>query len=354
MANKAERMKGISGNIERILIRSTNWIGDVVMSLPAIENIRLLFPESEITVLAKPWVIPLYEFHPSIDKLMIYRNHKSPVAYPVNIINHAKEIRKRGFHMAILLQNAFEAALLAFLGGVKIRVGYNTDGRGLLLTHPVKRRRHISELHHMDYYLELLRGMGWNTKDIYPRLHTGKDNRKRASEFLRNNHINGFILGIAPGAAYGPTKRWPEEHFALISSMAVESWGAKVLIFGSEADTVIGKRIERMIRGPCINLCGKTSLGDAMALIERCQMMVSNDSGLMHVAYALGVPVVAIFGSTDPDLTGPRTDLSRIVRSGLNCSPCFKPTCNRGYVCLKDITPQEVWAQMEELKARSG
>lgn len=343
-------MSEINRNIKRILIRSTNWIGDVVMSLPAIENIRLLFPDSEITVLAKPWVIPLYEFHPSIDKIMVYKDDKGFWGYSKSLLSCIKEIRKREFNMAILLQNAFEAGILAFLGGVKIRIGYDTDGRGFLLTHPVKRKKDIVKKHQTEYYLELLKGMRWLVKNSSPKLYISEERRMKAKEFLSKRDFNGFILGVAPGAAYGPAKRWPEEHFAQVSNMAIREWGAKIIIFGSEADSISGKRVEELVKGPCINLCGKTSLGDAMAMIDSCNMMISNDSGLMHVSYALDVLVVAIFGSTDPELTGPSPKSSIIVRSSIDCSPCFKPTCKRDYECLKNITPDEVWNKMRSLK----
>ena len=158
MSGKGE----IHNKIKKILIRPPNWIGDVVMSMPVIENIRYIFPDCEIYVLAKPWVLPLFEHHPAIDKVIKYSNKGRLFSTALRGIKYAGMIRREYFDMAILLQNAFEAAILTFLGGVRIRVGYDTDARGILLTNPVRRKRHPTTIHHVDYYLQILKGLGWD------------------------------------------------------------------------------------------------------------------------------------------------------------------------------------------------
>jgi heptosyltransferase-2 len=160
-----------------------------------------------------------------------------------------------------------------------------------------------------------------------------------------------FLVGLSAGAIFGPAKRWPVERFAAIGDGAGVRWGAKVVLVGSQKDGETCSDVCRAMKHEALNLCGKTSLGDAMALIRRCGLFVSNDSGLMHVASALGVPTVAIFGSTDPVATAPRGQRARIVRHPLECSPCLKPECRMGYRCLLLVRAEEVWEVMEELRA---
>jgi len=159
-----------------------------------------------------------------------------------------------------------------------------------------------------------------------------------------------FLLGLSPGAIFGPAKRWPAERFAAIGDWSVERWGAKVLVLGSKAEKDICMTVCKSMKHPSVNLCGTTTLGEAMALIKSCHFFVSNDSGLMHVAAALDVPMVAIFGSTNPDATGPRSRKARIVRRQTDCSPCLKPDCPVGYHCLQAIEPDDVWNEMVILR----
>ncbi|MFH1351799.1 MAG: lipopolysaccharide heptosyltransferase II [Pseudomonadota bacterium] len=338
--------------ISRILIRATNWVGDVVMTIPAIEAVRENFPESTITVLARPWVIPLLEGHPAVDWILPLKKGRGFLSDLVEIIRISVEIRRQRFDLAILFQNAFEAALLAYLGGIRYRVGYNTDGRRLLLSHAVVRDDEILKAHQVEYYLHILRAMGWEARSKAPELFIpGKAVDSIQSLFLSEGIGGGdFLLGMGPGAVFGPAKRWPPERFALIGDWAVERWGAKVLIMGSEGEKRICKEVHQSMRHSPLDLCGLTTLGEVMELIKRCHFFVTNDSGLMHVASALDVPVVAVFGSTDPATTGPRSKKGRIVRHESECAPCLKPECPTDFRCMLSIEPEDVWKQMEILR----
>ncbi|MEJ2725923.1 MAG: lipopolysaccharide heptosyltransferase II [Deltaproteobacteria bacterium] len=338
--------------VRRILIRATNWVGDVVMSMPALEAVRHNFPSGTIHVLARPWVVSLFENHPAVDHVMLLNKDKGYPRDVLEILRVAKAIRRHQFDLAILFQNAFEAALLAYLGRARLRVGYNTDGRSLLLTHAVKRSEEVLSSHQVEYYLAILKAMDWAAPTTEPRVFVSEKDRQSVGALLSEKGINqgDHLLGLSPGAVYGPAKRWPVERFAAIGDWAVDRWNIKALVVGSRAEDELCQALAGTMKQQSLNLCGITTLGEVMALIERCRFFVCNDSGLMHVAGALNVPTVAIFGSTDPVATGPRGEYTRIVRHPMDCSPCLKPQCDFGYPCLLAIEPQEVWAEMESLK----
>ncbi len=337
--------------IERILVRGANWVGDAVMTLPALEAIRANFPKSEITVLARPWVIPLMENNPAVDTILPYSKREGFFSNLSDILKMAGEIRRLDFDLAILLQNAFEAAFLSYLGGIKHRIGYDTDHRRLLLTHAIGKNEQISEKHQVDYYLDILRAMGWEAASKEPQLHVKEEDRARAKEILKTKDIEADapIVGLSPGAIYGPAKRWPAERFATIGDWAAERWGAKVLIMGSGGEKDICDSVAKTMGHRALDLSGGTTLGEAMGLIERCSAFVTNDSGLMHVAAALDVPMVAIFGSTNPKATGPRSKNAKVVMRDTDCAPCLRPECERDYQCMLAIEPEEVWGEMEGL-----
>jgi lipopolysaccharide heptosyltransferase II len=341
--------------IHRILIRATNWVGDAVMSMPAFEAVRENFPESHITVLARPWVVPLYESHPAVNSVIPYRRGYGVLKDASEFLRVVRVIRALHSDMAVLFQNAFEAALIARLGGIKIRVGYNTDGRGFLLSHSVVRGTEVLKLHQVEYYLTFLRALGWEAPTRDPVLRADPEAVARVTALLSSKGIKDqdLLLGISPGAAYGPAKRWPVERFATIGDQAIKEWGAKVVVIGTEKDKDLGETLISATAPGAVNCCGLTGLGEALALIKRCQLFVSNDSGLMHAAAALNVPTVAIFGSTDPVATGPRGKSARIVKQDMECSPCLKPECPVGYRCLLSVQANDVWRAMEKLRAES-
>jgi lipopolysaccharide heptosyltransferase II len=338
--------------VSRIIVRATNWVGDAVMTLPALEAIRENFPHSSITVLGKPWMLPLLEKHPAVDRVIILRKKGRYLTDLFEVIRVVREIRKQGFDLAVLFQNAFEAALLAYLGGAGFRLGYNTDGRGFLLSHRVIRSDEVLKVHQVEYYLSILRAMGWKAVSRDPSLYVDKKYLNDAWRIMDSNGIKkgDFLIGLSPGAIFGEAKRWPSERFARIGDWAVERWGARVVVMGSEKEMDICRGLSGFMENRPVNLCGRTSLGEAMGVISRCRFFVTNDSGLMHMAAALSVPTVAVFGSTDPVATGPRGPNTRIVKHDIECAPCLKPSCPRDFICMLSIEPEEVWDAMEALR----
>ncbi len=338
--------------VESILIRSTNWVGDVVMTLPALEAIRANFPRSKITVLARPWVLHLFKDHPAVDELIVFQKGQGFLTNLKEVYRIVELIRKRRFDLAILFQNAFEAALLTCLGHVKFRVGYNTDGRGLLLTHKVPRNAQLLGCHQVEYYLSLLRALGWNAESRDPHLYISAADVEKAKDLLYSSGIKhgDFIVALNPGAVFGGAKRWPADRFARVGDWAMEKWAAKVIVVGSKNEIHICNSLCSSMKNRPVNFCGETSLGEAMGLISLCGFFVTNDSGLMHVAASMGVPTLAVFGSTDPVATGPRGTKARVIRHETECAPCLKSECPQDHRCMLSIQAEEVWREMERLR----
>jgi len=341
-----------AGEVEKILVRAPNWVGDAVLITPSLMALSKAFPHARITVLANPWVLPLLVNHPAVDRTMIIDKGRGLLRSVGELARVISRLRNERFDLAVLFQNAFEAAVISSMGGVKYRIGYNSDGRGFLLTHKVVRNDQILKVHQVEYYLGLIEAMGWQADEREPSLFLDDSDIKSSSQMLSSYGITNhhFILGFNPGATYGSAKRWPEERFAAIGDWAAERWNARVMLFGSSRERGIGLRISQGMHHTPINLCGLTTLGQAMALIKRCNFFLTNDSGLMHIAAAFHVPLVAIFGPTNHVATGPMSENATIVRHDFDCSPCLKETCPLDHRCMLSIEPDEVWEEMSRLK----
>jgi heptosyltransferase-2 len=336
--------------IERILIRGTNWIGDVVMTLPAVAAIRKTWPGARISVLAKPWVSEIYRLSPDVDEIIDFEE-PGRHAGVMGRLRLAGELRKDPFDCAILLQNAIEAAILARLAGIPLRAGYNSDGRGPLLTHSVLRTKTVRQIHQIDYYLEMVKALGCTPTERSVQLHPGNDDDGVAKKLFNEQGIElgRPLIGLAPGAAYGPAKMWFPERFAAVVDRLIDDTGAQAILFGSGGDKESTAAVARNARHCLIDIAGKTNLKEAIVLISRCALFLSNDSGLMHVAGALGIPTVAIFGSTNPVTTSPLGEKSIVVHREVPCSPCLKPVCPTDFRCMNLIGAEEVYGAARRL-----
>ena len=355
MPERMQRLK-VRGNkiiadekVRKLLIRGTNWIGDAVMTLPAMASIRETFPAARIAVLAKPWVADLYRLCPHVDEIVLL---ESPGRHDgiMGKFRLATDLKDKAFDAAILLQNAIEAAIITCMARIPIRAGYNSDARGWLLTHAVKRTQAVREIHQTHYYLEMVKALGCRDTGIQVRLEPTAEDRARAEVILTSFQAQDTpLIGIAPGATYGAAKKWFPERFSAIADRLAEEWNAKILLFGSQADEESTQGVVQHARHPFIDLAGKTNLRDAMAVMARCDLFISNDSGLMHVAAALGIPTVAIFGSTNPVTTGPVGSKTFIVRKEVPCSPCLKTTCPTDFRCMDMISVEDVYQAAKQL-----
>ena len=326
--------------LNKILIRGTNWIGDAVMTLPAVASVRAAYPKAHLAVLAKPPVADIYKMFSAADEIIPY---EKKFDNPLGVFRLAHTLRLKKFDAAILLQNAIEAAIIALAAGIRIRAGYNSDGRGFLLTHAIRRTKDIFKVHQINYYLEMVKALG--CADVHRTLHLETlISPATAKEVLRQYLPEGSpaIIGIAPGATYGPAKKWLAERYAAAADRLSVDLNAQVVLFGGEADRETAEQVRKQARTSLINLAGRTTLRETIYLISQCRLFLSNDSGLMHVAGALNIPTVAIFGSTNPVTTSPPGEKTILVRKPVSCSPCLKKTCPTDFRCMTMITVDDV------------
>jgi heptosyltransferase-2 len=324
----------------KILIRATNWVGDALMALPALRAIRERFPEAEITILARPYVAFIYKDQQVCDNMMF-------VDYKRDMVG---EIRAQKFDAALLLQNAFEAAWFVWRAGIPERIGYARDGRSLLLTKavPIPKPGEIPA-HEQYYYLELLRRAGWLDSlpnESFVKIHVPEENRQRAADFLLSAGAKPDTLRVAigAGASYGSAKCWPPDRFAELANRLQAQANTDVILFGTSAEAAVSSAIAAGMRRAPIDLTGKTAINDLPALLSQCHLFIGNDSGAMHVAAAVDLPVVAVFGPTDPFGTAPITPRCSIVQDKPYCSPCFLRRCPTDHRCMTRVTPDAVEA----------
>lgn len=345
----------------KILVRATNWIGDAVMSIPALDALRVQFPDADITVLAKPWVSDVYDRHPAINRQIVYdaeKEHRGTRGFAGLIAR----LREERFDTAILLPNAFHAAWLAWRVRVPVRVGYAREGRALLLTTAVEALPPAAYGHQAYYYLHLLFRAGLIARPESPRpleevrLFVQPEEKAWAERYLASLALQGprFLIGVAPGAAYGPAKRWPAARFAEVADRLIAALSADVLIFGSRGEKALAEDVAGDMKHTPSIVAGETTLRQSMALLEQCRLVVSNDSGLMHVAASLGVPVISIFGSTDPGATGPLGPFARILQNPVPCSPCGLRVCPIDFRCMEGLSVDTVYRAALECVKRFG
>ena len=333
----------------KILIRATNWVGDAIMAMPALRAVRGLFPDANISILARPYVADIYRGQNICDELISY-DPQGPHAGLSGRERLAKELRAQEFDVAMLLQNAFDAAWLAWRAGIPERVGYARDGRSLLLTKkiPVPKPGEIPA-HEQFYYLELLRRAGWIDSlpgESFVTLGVSEEHYRQAEEtlLLAGARTNAVRIAIGAGASYGSAKCWPPERFADFVNRFRLQTDADVVLFGTVAERQVSEAIAAGIKGSSISLVGKTAIAALPALLSRCHLFVGNDSGAMHVAAAVGLPVVAIFGPTDPHGTAPITPRCTVVQEKPYCSPCFLRRCPTDHRCMTSVRPEAVEA----------
>lgn len=318
------------------------------MSIPALQALREQFPNAKISILARSWVAGLYGREPFCDELIPYdapRGWKG-LRQKWKI---AQNLRAGKFDCAVLLQNAFEAATLVRIAGIPVRIGYARDGRGWLLTHPipVPVRGEITP-HQRFYYLELLKRaklIDRYSADSPIRLNGAHAAAQKGRERFAEAAISEPVIGVSPGAAYGGAKRWLPERFAEAAIEVARERRGVVAIFGSREELTICEAVQQKIEAAsqrCVNFAGTTRLKEFIELAAACEVYLTNDSGPMHIASALGVPTVAVFGATDDVATGPTGDQSRVVREPVECSPCLLRECPIDHRCMTRVSAERV------------
>jgi heptosyltransferase II len=367
-------------DFERILVRATNWLGDAVMSLPALQALRARNPTARISILARPWVADLYGREPFCDEVIPYEVPRGWAGAGVKW-KLARMLAARRFDAAILLPNAFDAAALVWTARIPVRIGYARDGRAWLLSHaievpdefrnggqqlrvragergePIVRGpgpRHATR-HQRFYYIELLKRAGViesYSENAESRLSGSAEAAEEGRRLFARENFPSRVIGISPGAAFGSAKRWLPEHFLELGIRLAREWGAAVALFGSPGEAELCERICRRIGKSGVtaaNLAGKTTLREFIDRAAACFLYVTNDSGAMHIASALGVPTVAVFGSTDAVATGPAGSRFVVVQKRVECSPCQLRDCPIDHRCMTRISVEEVARAAEEL-----
>jgi heptosyltransferase-2 len=352
-------MKPALRSLNRILIRSTNWLGDALLTTPAVHSIKKNYPDAELTVLARPGVAPLFEADTGIRRVIRYER-EGRHGGAGGRWRLARELRREGFDGVVHFPHSFEAAWISFLAGIPVRIGYATEGRGMLLTLRRPLPRDFTRRHQVRTFAGLLSLLGIEAdpdpvRDPLRLTVAAAWDRQAAARLASLGIAEGErLVGLAPGAMYGTAKCWPLTSFSALAARLQREWQARVLFLGTAGDALALGGPGGLAPGSGIDLRGQTSLGEALALIRRCRLLVVNDSGLMHAAAALHTPLVALFGSTSPERTGPWGGTSRVIWKQFPCGPCFKKVCPEPRFCLEAITVEEVWEAAEEMRRETG
>ena len=348
--------------IKRILVRGPNWLGDAVMCEPALRGLRTLFPDAQISLLVKPAVADLYAGHPALTRVLIYDSTRQHMGLSGKWAL-AGELRRHGFDLAILFQNAFEAAFLAFLASVPRRYGYATDGRSLLLSDPVAPPDRGTLVHQVHYYWDLLKPLGLTGDPTAPELVVSPEEEQAMAGRLAQGGVTAsdIVVGINPGSTYGGAKRWLPERFAEVTERLCrtvrdsDDRQVSVVIFGAKGEERLGREIAARLSSRSLVLSGATTIRELMAAVKRCAMLLTNDTGPMHIAAAFQVPVVAIFGPTDWRTTSPFGDAHAIVRQPVDCAPCLLRECPIDHRCMTRVSVEQVYeAGLTSLSSRRG
>jgi heptosyltransferase-2 len=340
--------------IRRILVREVNWVGDAVLTLPALEALDRRFPEAEISLLAKSWVSGLFAGHPAVDGIIEYRTGNTHRGV-LGRWRLARQLSQEGFDLAVVFPNSLDAALIPWLAGIPRRVGYLTEARRLLFTHPVPRPSGSAGRHQAEHYLGIVRALGGDGAPSL-RLPVTAEARERGERLLRDHGVGpaDLCVALSPGSVYGSAKRWPAERFAAVADALVDQCGARILLIGSDEERPILEQVAARMRRPAVNLGGRTELSALVGVLERVRWLLSNDTGAMHIAAAMGTPVLAIFGPTDAEATGPLGRHTRIVRESVPCSPCLLRECPIDHRCMTRVTVDKVLQHALELLEASS
>ena len=345
---KEGKIPGQEAPIDHLLIRATNWVGDAVMSLPALRAVRERWPQTRISLLARPWVADLYAREHIVDRILPYTAKPGRGDWGAKWAI-AQQVKALGCDTALLLTNSFESAAVARLAGIPRRIGYARDGRGWLLTDAIPRPAPGSiPRFEAFYYLNLLRRIGWLDQlpaDVTIRLDGNAEAAAAGAPRLHALGLEGAVIGVSPGAAYGTAKRYIPERFAEAAVTIAKQIGGQVALFGSGSERELCDHVASLIAGQGIrthNAAGQTSLGEFIEMAAACRLFLTNDSGAMHIASALGVPTVTVFGPTDETATGPTGDRARVIREPVACQRCMKRECPTDHACMTRVPASRV------------
>jgi len=336
--------------VPKILVVAPNWIGDTLLAQPLLARLKKKLPGVVIDALAPGWTAPVLRRMPEIGEVIEAPFGRGELKLSARW-RLGRALRERGYDEAIVLPNTFKSALTPFFAGIPLRVGFVGESRyGLLnLVHKLDEKRLPLMA---ERYAQLAEKPGASPARPLPEVRLRVD---QANLLITLNRLGLSrakpVVAFCPGAEYGPAKRWPVRHFAALARK-LGAQGCAVWLFGSEKDRDIGEEIARASEGAAASLCGRTDLASAIDLLSLAEVVVSNDSGLMHVAAGVGRPVVALYGSSSPEHTPPLSAKARVVRTGIECSPCYARECPLGHFkCMNDLAPERVLEEIAAVEA---
>jgi heptosyltransferase-2 len=332
-----------SGGINRILVRGVNWVGDTVLSYPAVQQLKTFFPKSHLAVLVPSYLVDLWKTCPYVNEIIPFQK-KAGIGSIWEDLNLSQSLKQKNFDLAVILPRSFRSALPIYLARIPIRVGYRDEWPSLFLTHGIRRTKEVLHGHRVHYYRKVIEPLGKIEGFPSSQLFLREEDRTWADQALKDLGIPDGkpLIGMNPGATYGSAKCWHPDRFGELGKRVANKWQANVLLFGKEGERPIVYEVLRHLGTKGIDLTGKTGLLQLAALLERCTLLVTNDTGTMHIATAVGTPVVALFGPTPRLTTGPWGEGHVVVSRDVPCSPCWKRICPTDHRCMEDITVEEV------------
>jgi heptosyltransferase II len=337
-------------NINRAVVRGTNWVGDAVMTVPALRELRRLLPHTHLTLATRPWARELFADADFLDDLLIYDRRG-----PWSVVKQTAEWRSGKFDLAVVFPNAFEAALIPALARVPYRIGYATDGRSRLLTKALPIPEWRSSRHEVFYYLNIVAELERaliGTEQIAgtppdASLHLSASRKSEALDLIRAQGVREgrTLVALCPGSINSRAKRWPPDRYAALADSLIDELDAEVLMIGSPEELDVSQDVARHMRNKPIMLTGKTSLAQITGVLSLVDLLITNDTGPAHIASALGRPTLVIFGPTNPLTTRPFSEVAEVVRHPPDCAPCMLRDCPIDHRCMTAISPLEVFAR---------
>jgi heptosyltransferase-2 len=343
-----------SANVKRIIVRGTNWVGDAMMTLPALRELRRLFPAAHITLATRSWAKGLFTGAEFVDELQIHdgRGMRS-------FFKQVRTWRKGRFDLAILLTNSFESALVSALAKIPMRIGYASDGRTRLLTHAIELPEWRSAKHEIFYYLRIVAELEWLLTRQQTFLEAQPDASLEVSDVRKGEaryflqcqgvHQDRLVIALCPGSINSRAKRWPAESYAVLADRCIDTLGAQILLIGSKEELEVSQQVADRMHNKPIVLTGQTDIAAVVAILSIADMLITNDTGPAHIAAALGRPTLVIFGPTNPVTTRPFSPFAEIIRHPPECAPCMLRDCPIDHRCMTAITPDEVFSRAREL-----
>lgn len=339
-------------NYGKILIVRLDRIGDVLLSTPVIRALRDAYPKSYIAMMVSPCAEDIVKGNPYLNDVIIYDKDRSEKGLVGNL-RFIAQLRRQRFDLAAILHPTTRSHLVAFLAGIPQRIGYDKKA-GILLTYRIPHTKQYGLRHEIDYNLAVLGYMGIKPKDRTLYMPISGESERKVGKIFADNGISDsdIVIVVNPGASC-PSKRWNADRFAEASDRLSEKYGAKIAVISSAADKSFGSRVASLVKRKCLNLAGRTTVSDIASVLRRSRLFISNDSGPVHIACAVGAPVVAIFGRSDRGLSprrwGPSGGRDIVLHKDVGCEVCLAHNCRIGFKCLEAVSVEEVVAAAERL-----